>query len=326
LRFNIRDAQGVSIKADDVGVSPHKQSLGTMEAHLTRIEALLKQGVRQADLEPFYSCTNDKGEPTPWDEIVATGGPIRAAISADDEQSEALKSRRVIDFLATECPGGSIVDLGCGYGRVAKYLLAERTFDMYVGVDSSVAMLRLFAERYRSRAVEQRTPLALVRSNIEDLLLNDCSVDAVLSCAVLLHNPKRVSQTTLTEVLRVLKPGGKLFLLDSLPNRYSPVGLLGTLYQGAYFLRGEHGRNGPLRYFSTSDVRNLCAGFDAVQIRRVGFAPLPKSFPFLSERWNKLYRDKIFDPTYRAGSRFAPSAVKELSCAFLDVIATKAPG
>lgn len=286
----------------------------------TDIHHILKPGVTR--MNGFFSVPDIDHRPTLWDEL-ASRDPIDAAVSAHGESEELSKSKRALAVLAAELPRGTVVDLGCGYGRIAKYLLPERAFDLYVGVDSSVVMLNIFHSRYHSRPAEQKTPIALIKSTIDDTLLKDSSVDAVFSCAALLHNPKGVCRAAVGEAFRILKPGGKLLLVDSFPNRVSPVGLIGTLYQAIYRLKGEGDRNGPVRYFSVGEIKRLLSDFSSLTIDRIGFAPLPKSFPFLSIEANNTYRRRIFEPIDRLAARYTPAPVKELFSAYIDATALK---
>jgi ubiquinone/menaquinone biosynthesis C-methylase UbiE len=286
---------------------------------LTHIDEILQPGVIKCN--GYYARPDATGAHTIWDSL-AEDNPIHAAISVSDEREESLKSRPIIDLLAAELPPGRVLDLGCGYGRVAKYLLAQRTFEAYVGVDGSITMLKLFEQRYATREVERRTPVILVHSTIEDTLLDDNSVDAVLSCAVLLHNRKPVCEKAIEEAYRVLKPGGKLLLLASFPNKYTMNGLLGAAYHGVYSLKGESDRNGPVRYFSEKEVRGFLADYESVEIRRTGFHAFPSRLPFVTERLNDKYRRHIFKPT-QSLSGILPEAVKEFACLHIDVIARK---
>jgi ubiquinone/menaquinone biosynthesis C-methylase UbiE len=285
---------------------------------LTYIESILEPGVIKKD--GLYA-RGSAGPRTIWDDLAAQN-PIQAAISVETEEQERTRSRPMVDVLAAELTQGRVLDLGCGYGRVAKYLLARRTFDAYIGVDGSTTMLRLFESRYASRDVERRTPLVLIHSSIDETLLEDASVDAVFSCAVLLHNPKGTCQRAINEAHRVLKPGGKLIVLAAFPNRYTASGAFGSLYQGIYRLRGEAERNGPVRYFSEGEVRRLLAGYRKVDIRRVGFHALPSRYPFIPGRLNEIYRSRVFAPVQGIAERL-PSQVRELSCLHLDAIAIK---
>jgi ubiquinone/menaquinone biosynthesis C-methylase UbiE len=287
---------------------------------LTHIEEILQPGVVKRN--GYYARSGAKAAQTIWDSL-ANDNPIHAAISVKDDRQENLKSQPIVAVLAEELPAGRVLDLGCGYGRVAKYLLAKRTLETYIGVDSSTTMLKLFEQRYVSRDVERRTPVVLVNSTIEDTLLDDNSVDAVFSCAVLLHNPKPICERAIKEAHRVLKPGGKLLLLASFPNKHTINGVLGAAYHGLYRLKGERDRNGPVRYFSEKEVRGFLGDYGSVEIRRTGFHAIPSRFPLVKESYNEKYRRHIFEPIQSVTGKILPETVKEFACLHIDVIACK---
>src|ERR1700737_3307911 len=120
--------------------------------------------------------------------------PIHAALATTGVDAERAKSPPGIEFLLDHAMDGVLLDLGCGYGRLAKYLLPLRAFDCYVGIDGSMTMLQLFRERYHSSELERNTPLLLMHGSIDDVKLADASVDTVVIAAVLLHNPKQVTR------------------------------------------------------------------------------------------------------------------------------------
>ena len=93
-------------------------------------------------------CRPDEQPYERWSADAAVD-PIHAAIAATDTEAERAKSAADIEFLLDRAVDGIVLDLGCGYGRVAKYLLPVRAFDGYVGIDGSITMLQLFRERYR---------------------------------------------------------------------------------------------------------------------------------------------------------------------------------
>jgi ubiquinone/menaquinone biosynthesis C-methylase UbiE len=287
---------------------------------LTHIDEILRPGVVKRN--GYYARSGATAAQTMWDSL-ANENPIHAAISVRDAAQENLKSGPIIDVLAEELPAGRVLDLGCGYGRVAKYLLAKRTLETYIGVDSSTTMLKLFEQRYNSRRVEKRTPVVLVNSTIEDTLLDDNSVDAVFSCAVLLHNSKPICERAIREAHRVLKPGGKLLLLASFPNKHTMSGVLGAAYHGVYYLKGERDRNGPVRYFSEKEVRGFLGDYGSVEIRRTGFHAIPSRFPFVNESYNEKYRRNIFEPIQSVAGKILSETVKEFACLHIDVIARK---
>jgi ubiquinone/menaquinone biosynthesis C-methylase UbiE len=103
-----------------------------------------------------------------------------------------------------------ILDYGCGYGRTLAEL-SQAGYEHAVGTDFSEAMLR--------RARRAVTDSMLVRNNGSDLPFKSESIDAVLLFAVLTCIPNDNNQRVLlSEVQRVLRPGGLLYISDLLLN------------------------------------------------------------------------------------------------------------
>jgi SAM-dependent methyltransferase len=102
-----------------------------------------------------------------------------------------------------------VLDAGCGNGRNLVYLL-RNGFDVW-GVDSDPDRL----EKAQALARSLRPDLPRGRfcvGSLEDLSLADASFDFVISSAVLHFAPsEEVFDAMLTEMWRVLAPGGILF-------------------------------------------------------------------------------------------------------------------
>jgi len=111
----------------------------------------------------------------------------------------------VSGFLALLDPSSAVGDLGCGTGKTAELLAAFAR--KVVAVDASGAMIK--AARHRLR---QHSNIELHRAQLEDLPLEDASLDVAFLNLVLHHvsDPLRA----LREVSRVLKPMGRLVLVD----------------------------------------------------------------------------------------------------------------
>jgi len=102
------------------------------------------------------------------------------------------------------CPlsdGDSVLDVGCGNGRLINNLAQKNAIKAY-GVDISPQMIRECRARYEN--------IDFQVSNGEQLPFDDNSFDTVIICCVLhhLHNPKGF----FLEVYRVLKAGGTLIV------------------------------------------------------------------------------------------------------------------
>jgi ubiquinone/menaquinone biosynthesis C-methylase UbiE/DNA-binding transcriptional ArsR family regulator len=96
-------------------------------------------------------------------------------------------------------------DLGCGTGVVAAALAPH--VGQVVGVDASDEMLAAARTRAGAlRNIEWRS------GTLESLPIQDATLDAAVMMLVLHHVPAPVA--ALTEACRVLKPGGRLLIVD----------------------------------------------------------------------------------------------------------------
>lgn len=262
-------------------------------------------------------------ERTVWDNL-AVKNPHFAVISAKDEvEAESKSIAQIADMQQFLEAGQVVLDIGCGYGRVAQYLLPELKLGGYVGVDSSYEMLSLFRNRHEHREEEQRTPVLYVNAEIHTLPLKDASVDAILVCAVFLHNHKEVVEAAMREIERVLKPGGTMLVYSSFPRGASLMGLQGYAYQGLLNLMGRRLKNGPVRYYRSREIKQLFNEFDSIELRPVGFAALPKTFIGLPQPFEALYRKGVANPLNGVLARLTPRPLRRYFAVHYDVIAKR---
>jgi ubiquinone/menaquinone biosynthesis C-methylase UbiE len=128
--------------------------------------------------------------------------------------------------------GETVLDVGCGTGTLA--ILAKQQVGQtgsVTGVDASKPMIKR-ARKKATRAGEEVTFLAELA---EALPFADATFDVVLSTVMLHHLPKRTRRAGVREMRRVVKPGGRVLLVDFI--RSGKRGLL------AHFHR--HGRVDP---------------------------------------------------------------------------------
>lgn len=118
-------------------------------------------------------------------------------------------------------PGHRLLDVGCGTGRLA--LLARRRCPQarVVGIDATPGMIR----RARRNAEAAGLTAEFRAGLAERLEFPDASFEAVTSTFTFHHLPLGLKRAALAEMLRVLKPGGRLVVADYA----TPVGALGHL-------------------------------------------------------------------------------------------------
>lgn len=127
----------------------------------------------------------------------ATYDAIATAYDARLPQHSGV-SMHLLDRLCDRLPAGALVaDLGCGPGRDLK-TLQDGGFRV-VGVDLSAGMLTYAASR---------APGRVVAADLRALPIGDATVDGVWSSYALLHLDADGLIRAVTEVSRVLRPGG----------------------------------------------------------------------------------------------------------------------
>lgn len=103
--------------------------------------------------------------------------------------------------------GKKILDLGCGTGRHVFYL-ANEGYET-TGIDFSEEGLR-FTEQRLSEAGLSAT---LVNDSIVSMPFKDNSFDGIISISVIYYLTNEDIKKVVNEIYRVLKPGGKAFLV-----------------------------------------------------------------------------------------------------------------
>ena len=110
-------------------------------------------------------------------------------------------------------PTWTVADLGCGSGALASEL--SPFVKQIIGVDGSTAMLD--AARQRTREL---TNIDLRQGDLVALPIDDASVDATL-CVIVLSYVERAQQAV-REMARVLRPGGRVVVVDLLAHNRDP--------------------------------------------------------------------------------------------------------
>lgn len=121
------------------------------------------------------------------------------------------KLRQTTADLAQLQPGEQVLEVGCGTGSLT-IVARERVGQQgkAAGIDPSPQMV----ERARQKAIRAKLDVDFRLAAIEDLPYPDNTFDAVLSSLMMHHLPEHLQRSGLAEVYRVLKPGGRLAIVD----------------------------------------------------------------------------------------------------------------
>jgi SAM-dependent methyltransferase len=117
---------------------------------------------------------------------------------------------RVVGEVAAAHPGGKLLEVGSGPGRLAVRLVREAPGIMLTGVDISDAMVERAARRAAGAGLSERARFRV--GDVAALPLPDGEFDGVVSTLSLHHWSDPVSG--LAEIHRVLKPGGEARIYD----------------------------------------------------------------------------------------------------------------
>jgi len=105
----------------------------------------------------------------------------------------------------------SLLDIGCGTGRFLDFVKQTWPRLSVLGLDMSEAYAR-----HAKLHLKRRSQTRLIVGKAEAIPVPDKSVDAVTSTFLFHELPPRIRRAAFCECARVLKPGGRLILVDSL--------------------------------------------------------------------------------------------------------------
>jgi SAM-dependent methyltransferase len=115
-------------------------------------------------------------------------------------------------------PDERVLDVACGSGNGA-IAAARRAWGNTVGADFVPALL----ERGRERAAAERLEIEFVEADAQDLPFADASFDVAMSIFGAMFAPDQ--ERTAAELLRVVKPGGRIGMAN-----WTPDGGIGALF------------------------------------------------------------------------------------------------
>ncbi len=170
-----------------------------------------------------------------------------------------VNRRFVSDFLAVHQAGWKILDIGTGTAQIPIELCRQEKRAIVISVDAAEEMLRRAAENVAGAGLVGRIHLELVDG--KSLPYDDRSFPAVISNSIVHHIPE--PRRVLAEMLRVLAPGGTLFVRDLVrPSDDATVNHLVQTYAAGATATQRSLFDASLRAALTLDeVRGLIQGF-----------------------------------------------------------------
>lgn len=162
--------------------------------------------------------------------------------------------RRAAVRMAAVRPGDVVLDMACGTGDLTQAFARRSEASLVIGGDFTHEMLRLAAHK-RAR-LDPRTAerVRYIEADAMNLPVADASVD-VVSIAFGIRNVQQ-PELALAEFYRVLRPGGRLVVLEFDRPRFPPVRWFNDFYCGqimprtATWISGD--RSGAYRYLPRS--------------------------------------------------------------------------
>lgn len=156
--------------------------------------------------------------------IIWGGEDIHIGLYESDSDAIREASHRTVRHITEKTkltPENKVLDIGSGYGGLARYIA-----DTY---GCSVVALNLSEkENERARMLNKERGLEdkidVVDGSFENIPAEDNSFDVIFSQDAILHSGQR--EKVMQEVARVLKPGGKFIFTDPMAADDCPEGVL----------------------------------------------------------------------------------------------------
>jgi len=194
---------------------------------------------------------------TIWDQLARENARDAILAGADEEKWETTGRSNARRVLAHCAPDSVVLSIGCGAGRMEKYVAPE--VKQVHAIDISSHMLKLAGERL---AGQDNCFFYHVKPGEYLMLFPEAMFDAAYSYLVLQHVKREHAYWYLVDLHRVLKPGGRVSL--QFPN------LLSDLYTESFLVQAvpERCSLARVRCYTIAEARHLChmAGFAVTAI------------------------------------------------------------
>ncbi|NVM43324.1 MAG: class I SAM-dependent methyltransferase [Candidatus Lokiarchaeota archaeon] len=188
-----------------------------------------------------------------WDDIFAKKGKYFTKSHPDMERIANIFSENGIR---------RVLDLGCGTGRHLLFLL-KKGFEVY-GLDGSPSGIEIA----KNWLAEENLSSELVCQKIEHKFpYIDGFFDAVISIQVMHHNLMKDVLFTVNEIIRVLKPGGHMFLtFPLLQGFYINKQDMKRVETRTYIPLTGQEKGLPHHFFTVSEIKRVFGAFHLSEI------------------------------------------------------------
>jgi ubiquinone/menaquinone biosynthesis C-methylase UbiE len=107
-------------------------------------------------------------------------------------------------------PAHTLVDFGCGTGRLAIHAIPALHEGRYIGIDISQEMLRRLDERLKTHAASETSRVSLMHQTSDAFQLADATVDMLCAFSVFTHMEHEDTYRYLRSARRIVRPGGRI--------------------------------------------------------------------------------------------------------------------
>lgn len=158
----------------------------------------------------MYEDASSKPRPMddrPWKRLP---GAVTQVIPGDKREEDlALATAFFGPAVGQPRPGGVVLDLGCGWGYIAKRLAQTGNYDLVLASDVAWSPLEIGRADIENEGVGPEQGLLMLRADAQELPFKSETADYVYG-GMCLHKVADPA-AALREVSRVLRPGGKLY-------------------------------------------------------------------------------------------------------------------
>ncbi len=180
--------------------------------------------------------------------------------------------RRLAVRAASVTPGDVVADIACGTGDLTE-AFAKTEASQIMGLDFTPAMLEIAEHKRQTRKVPNPDRISYAEADAQDLPLESDSVDC-LSIAFGIRNVKD-PLIALSEFSRVLRPGGRLVILEFDRPKFALVRWFNDFYCGQIMPRTatliSRDKSGAYRYLPKSVGKFMSSAELEGAMRRAGF-------------------------------------------------------